>query len=62
MILTFATIEIILVAAIIIAFRHDRNVSPFPEILVAFMLIPAGLPWATGPTFAGVLRDIGAPI
>ncbi len=61
-ILTFATIEIILVAAIVIAFRHDRHVRPFPEILVAFVLIQAGLPWATGPTFAGVLRALGSPI
>ena len=61
-ILTFATIEIILVAAIIIAFRHDRYVRPFPQILVAFVLIQTGLPWATGPTFAGMLRAVVAPI
>lgn len=60
--LTFGTIEAILVVAIILAFRRGLSVRPFPELLAAFVLIQIGLPWAMGSTFASWLRTAGSPI
>ena len=60
--LTFGTIEAILIAAIALAFRRGRSVQPFPGLLASFVLIQIGLPWAMGSTFAGMLRATGSPV
>ncbi len=60
--LTFGTIEAILIVAIVLAFRRRQSVRPFPGLLAAFILIQIGLPWAMGSTFAGMLRAAGSPI
>lgn len=60
--LTFGTIEAILVVSIVLAFRRGQSLRPFPALLAAFILIQIGLPWAMGSTFANMLRAAGSPI
>jgi len=56
------TIEAVLALAILLELRNDRVRWPFPTMLAMFLAIQVGAVWATGDTFAGLARAVGAPI
>ncbi len=59
--LTMWTIDMILVAAILLALRRGVPARPFPALLATFVTIQLGIIWAKGPLFASMLRAAGTP-